>query len=45
MPARYGGLYRSDDTEFQGVEAPVSEVTVKAGEKRELEFPVKEVGH
>jgi hypothetical protein len=43
VPARYGGLWRPQDEEFNGIEAPVKEVTVKGGEKHEIELPIAEV--
>lgn len=43
VPLRYGGLSRPNDTEFENVEAPVKEVTVKAGEKQTIELAVEEV--
>lgn len=44
VPVQYGGLSRPNDTEFVGVEAPVSEVTVKAGQTLTIELPVAEAG-
>ncbi|BFI32473.1 phosphatidylinositol transfer protein SFH5 [Marchantia polymorpha subsp. ruderalis] len=44
VPVNYGGLSRLNDTEFSGVEAPASDVIVKAGEKSHIEIPVTEVG-
>lgn len=43
VPVNYGGLSRLNDTEFSGVEAPASDVIVKAGEKSHIEIPVTEV--
>eukprot|EP00250_Pteridium_aquilinum_P016439 c23104_g2_i1 orf=101-1693(+) len=44
LPVCYGGFGRSNDTEFEGVQAPVKEVTLKAGEKQTIELPEEEVG-
>lgn len=44
VPVQYGGLSRPNDTEFVGVEAPVSEATVKAGQTLTIELPVAEAG-
>ncbi|KAI5076117.1 hypothetical protein GOP47_0008182 [Adiantum capillus-veneris] len=44
LPVRYGGFGRSNDTDFEGVEAPVLEVILKAGEKQAIELPEQEVG-
>lgn len=43
LPVRYGGFGRPSDTDFEGVEAPVTEVTLKAGEKQTIELPELEV--
>lgn len=42
VPINYGGLSRTSDPEFTGVEAPVSEQVIKAGEKATLEIAVTE---
>lgn len=44
LPVRYGGFGRPHDTDFEGVEAPVQEVILKAGEKQTIELPEQEVG-
>lgn len=44
LPVRYGGLGRPNDTDFEGVERPVEEVTLKVGEKQTFELPEQEVG-
>lgn len=44
VPVHYGGLSRANDTEFEGVEAPVKEVIVKASDKQTIELPVEESG-
>lgn len=44
VPVEYGGLGRANDKEFEGAEAPITQVTLKAGEKRVIELPIDEVG-
>eukprot|EP00250_Pteridium_aquilinum_P015171 c22425_g2_i1 orf=177-1805(+) len=44
VPVQYGGLGRPNDTDFEGVEAPIMQLTVKAGEKQQIELPIEEVG-
>eukprot|EP00249_Psilotum_nudum_P020812 c27856_g1_i1 orf=440-2497(+) len=44
VPVKYGGLSRLNDTDFEGVDAPVKEFTVKAGEKQFLEIQIAESG-
>ncbi|MCO5576916.1 hypothetical protein L7F22_030737 [Adiantum nelumboides] len=44
VPTEYGGLSRPNDVDFDGVEAPATQMTMKAGEKQSLELPIEEVG-
>ncbi|KAH7279854.1 hypothetical protein KP509_37G040600 [Ceratopteris richardii] len=44
VPVQYGGLSRLNDVEFAGIEAPVTQIILKAGEKRSIELPVEKVG-
>ncbi|MCO5605298.1 hypothetical protein L7F22_059480 [Adiantum nelumboides] len=44
LPVRYGGFGRPNDVDFEGVDAPVQELVLKAGEKQTIELPEQEVG-
>ncbi|MCO5604975.1 hypothetical protein L7F22_059150 [Adiantum nelumboides] len=44
VPVQYGGLSRLNDTTFTGIEAPVTHVIVKAGEKQSIELPLPNAG-
>ncbi|KAH7423950.1 hypothetical protein KP509_12G082700 [Ceratopteris richardii] len=44
VPVEYGGLARLNDTIFEGVEAPVTCLTLKAGETQAIELPIEEIG-
>lgn len=43
IPIAYGGLSKPNDPDFTGVEAPPTEVVIKAGEKSTIEIPITEV--
>ncbi|XP_002968725.2 patellin-6 [Selaginella moellendorffii] len=40
VPIQYGGLGRAGDEEFSGADAPVTELPIKAGEKKTVELAV-----
>ncbi|KAI5067418.1 hypothetical protein GOP47_0017946 [Adiantum capillus-veneris] len=44
VPVQYGGLSRLDDSAFIGIDAPTTQVVVKAGETRTIELPVPDAG-
>ncbi|KAG6552749.1 hypothetical protein Mapa_005697 [Marchantia paleacea] len=44
IPVYYGGLSRANDSDFAGVDAPVQELILKAGEKQSIEIPLEKDG-